>query len=78
MTTKSIITVVFTDNTVKEYEISAGHTVAAYLSRNMSETGSLAFWNDNESYVIPAHSIREFSVKKKQRKKLSKEDGTET
>jgi predicted chitinase len=61
----SIVEVTFIDGEVIEYEISANPSVARYLARKMGETGSLSLWNNDESYVIPAHSIRHYTVRRK-------------
>lgn len=74
MTSKSVVYVTFVDNSTKEYEISANPSVAGYLSRSMGETGSLSLWNNDESYVIPSHSIKEFCVKKKPSARKKKSD----
>lgn len=63
----SIVEITFVDGEIKEYEISANPSVAGYLARKMGETGSLSLWNDDESYVIPAHSIRSYVVRRKLR-----------
>ena len=63
----SIVEVVMNDGEVVEFEITAGHTVAGYLTRKMGETGSLSLWNDDESLVIPAENIRTFKIRRKQK-----------
>lgn len=76
MRAKSIVTVHFNDGTSREYEITASPSLAGYLARGMSDTGNLTLWNDEESFVIPAHSIREFSIRR--RRKATKKDDVET
>lgn len=61
----SIVEVTFVNGEVIEYEISANPSVAGYLARKMGETGSLSLWNNDESYVIPSHSIRHYTVRRK-------------
>ncbi|QIG67047.1 hypothetical protein EVB41_038 [Rhizobium phage RHph_TM3_14A] len=59
---QSKVTVIFNDGEVKEYIISAGRGVAAYLSADAGRNGVLTLWNKGASYCIPTHSIREWMI----------------
>lgn len=60
--TSSIVKVTFNDGEIKEYVISAGHSIGGHLSREAGETGILNLFNLDESYAIPLVNIREWVI----------------
>lgn len=61
---RSLVTVVFIDGEVGEYEISAGHKVGAYLAEAAGTTGILHLMDaDNDRcHSIPTANIREWTI----------------
>lgn len=61
---QSKVSITFTDGEVKDYIMTASHSIASYLMREAAQTGVLVIRNDDEksSNCIPISQIRDVEV----------------
>ena len=59
----SIAQITFMDGTTSEFMVKASPSVVPHLTKEMSNTGFLTLWNDNDTMCIRADQIKHFSMR---------------
>lgn len=59
----SIAQITFLDGTTTEFMVKASPSVVPHLTKEMSNTGFLTLWNDNDTMCIRADQVKHFSMR---------------
>ena len=59
----SIAQITFIDGTTTEFMVKASPSVVPHLTKEMSNTGFLTLWNDNDTMCIRADQVKHFSMR---------------
>ena len=59
----SIAQITFLDGTTTEFMVKASPSVVPHLTKEMSNTGFLTLWNDNDTMCIRADQVKHFAMR---------------
>ena len=52
----------FIDGTKRDFKVKAAPTVVSTIARDMTQTGYLTLWNDEETLCVMASQVRSFCL----------------